>query len=153
MADAVDPQQAVANTDPLLAWVLYAQLGTARLVQVNPVTGIATTSATHTFATHWLPMGVANDKLLWQRTDTITAAGDVSAVEQERRDRKSHRVSLYGGQLLGPAAPISTPSAGPTARRVARRRDRAVGACEITGITARAGIRCAIGQRAHDTDR
>jgi hypothetical protein len=60
----------VANTDPLLKWVLYAEPGTARLVQVNPVTGVATTAATHTFATHWLPIGVANDKLLWQRTDT-----------------------------------------------------------------------------------
>ncbi len=69
LADAVDPQ-AAANTDPLLKWVLYAQPGTARLVQVNPVTGVATTSATHAFATHWLPIGVANDKLLWQRTDT-----------------------------------------------------------------------------------
>lgn len=69
LADAVDPQL-VANTDPLLKWVLYAEPGTARLVQVNPVTGVATTAATHTFATHWLPIGVANDKLLWQRTDT-----------------------------------------------------------------------------------
>lgn len=69
LAGTVDPQ-AVASTDPLLKWVLYAQPGTARLVQVNPVTGAATTSATHTFADHWLPIGVANDKLLWQRTDT-----------------------------------------------------------------------------------
>lgn len=65
----VDPQT-VASTDPLLGWVLYASPGTARLVRVDPVTGVASTIITHSFASHWLPIGVAGNKLLWQRSDT-----------------------------------------------------------------------------------
>lgn len=69
LATTVDPQ-AVASTDPLLGWVLYSQPGVARLVQVDPATGVASTTRTHVFSSHWNPVGVAGDKLLWQRTDT-----------------------------------------------------------------------------------
>lgn len=63
-----------ASTDPYLGWVLYSEPGTARLVRVDPATGVATTLRVWTFNTHWRPVGVAGNKLLWQRTDT----GDVS---------------------------------------------------------------------------
>ncbi|HWB77135.1 MAG TPA: hypothetical protein VG755_19345 [Nannocystaceae bacterium] len=65
----VDPQ-ALASTDPLLGFVLYATPGTAKLVRVDPVTGVTSVAVTHAFASHWLPIGVAGNKLLWQRSDT-----------------------------------------------------------------------------------
>lgn len=71
-AQFLDPTgvQAVASTDPMLSWVLYSEPGIARLVQVDAATGTATTARTWSFSTHWLPVGIAGSKLLWQRSDT-----------------------------------------------------------------------------------
>lgn len=73
LSASLDPL-AAASTDPLLKFVLYSQPGVARLVRVDPSTGVANTVATHSFSSHWVPVGVAGDKLIWQRSDT----GDIS---------------------------------------------------------------------------
>lgn len=69
LADAAAPA-AASSTDPSLRWVLYSEPGVARLVRVDAATGVATTPRTWTFSSHWVPIGIAGDKLLWQRSDT-----------------------------------------------------------------------------------
>lgn len=57
-------------TAPRLKWILHAQPGVARLARLDPATRQVSPLVTHTFATHWRPVSVAGNKLLWQRTDT-----------------------------------------------------------------------------------
>jgi len=93
--------QAAASTDPMLSWVLYSEPGTAHLVQVDAATGTATTARTWSFSTHWLPVGIAGNKLLWQRTDT----GEISL----------WTINATGGYA---GHQIITPPAGYTARGI-----------------------------------
>ena len=74
-----------ASTDPWLSWVLYAKPGQAKLVSVDPSTGVATTEVTTTnYGADWLPIGIAGSRVLWQNQSTglmslwtIDANGDL----------------------------------------------------------------------------
>lgn len=55
---------------PRLKWILYGTPGTAQLARRDLTTGVVSVLKTHAFATHWRPVSIAGNKLLWQRTDT-----------------------------------------------------------------------------------
>jgi hypothetical protein len=59
---------------PRLKWILYGTPGTAKLARRDLVSGAVNILKTHSFTSHWRPVSVAGNKLLWQRTDT----GEVS---------------------------------------------------------------------------
>jgi hypothetical protein len=75
-----EPDQATAQqaltpwSAPRLKWILYGTPGTAKLARRDLVTGVVSVLKTHAFDTHWRPVSIAGNKLLWQRTDT----GEVS---------------------------------------------------------------------------
>ncbi len=67
-------QELIGWTAPNLKWILYSVPGTAKLARrTNPGSSSVDSVSvikTHAFSTHWKPIGVAGNKLLWQRTDT-----------------------------------------------------------------------------------
>jgi hypothetical protein len=74
-ADETTTSQALTPwSAPRLKWILYATPGTAKLARRDLSTGKVSVLKTHAFDSHWRPVSVAGNKLLWQRTDT----GDVS---------------------------------------------------------------------------
>src|SRR5262245_8728629 len=69
-ANEATATQALTWSAPRLKWILYAVPGTAQLARRDLSTGVVSVLKTHAFATHWRPVSVAGNKLLWQRTDT-----------------------------------------------------------------------------------
>lgn len=74
VGEATASQALTPWSAPRLKWILYGTPGTAKLARRDLGTGVVNVLKTHSFATHWRPVSIAGNKLLWQRTDT----GEVS---------------------------------------------------------------------------
>ena len=63
-------QAALLSYDsPRLNWIMYDRPGGASLTRRDAATGAVSVTRNHQFSSHWDAVGVAGNKLLWQRTD------------------------------------------------------------------------------------
>ena len=88
-----DNRSEVANSDPLLHWVLQTKGGQAKFIGVDPTTGVASTiNGSSDFGTTWTPIGIAGNKVLWQHEAGTIIIWTINPTTGAYVSSKSHPV-------------------------------------------------------------